>query len=300
MSKGYVYILVTPSENGDLLKIGKSDKRPETSAYQGGKGVPYVAYNIVVSDFDRAERVIRNRFKEYRQGYDDLFNIPIRSAISYIKMVVQEFDKIAHVNKAIEMDPENASFYNNLGCIYDKLEDHDDSIPAYQKAIELAPKNAVFHNNLGCCYGKIGLYHKAIESFNAAVEIQPDFIKNYFDLGFSYHQIGLHKQAVDVFEKAIRLNPDIAQLHYNLGHSYSKMNQDIKAVKAFESAIRINPKYVSAHYSLGVKCLDLGALKAGLKQYNILKKLDGNKARQLFAIIYKHHRKKMTPHPAEG
>ena len=63
----------------------------------------------------------------------------------------EEFDKAEKLyNKAIELDPNNAVAYNNLGhLLYDKLNRPEEGEPLLRKAIELDPNNAVAYNNLG-------------------------------------------------------------------------------------------------------------------------------------------------------
>jgi len=293
MTKGYLYILINPDLPEKLFKIGKSSTIPaRVNPNNLPSDIPYIIYDIQVSDCDKAEILVNKYLGKYRhKKYQDYYNLPIDKAIQIVKDNAEQLDKIEYYKKAIELDPKNSSFHNNLGCIYDKLNNSTAAINSYKKAIAIDPDNAILFNNLGCNYGKLGLYRKAIDSFKESIQIKPDFIKSYFDLGFSYGQLGVHKEAVKAFKMAIKINPNIAQLHYSLGYSYNKLNFHKEAINAFNNAVRVNPKYINAHFSLGIKYLNTDDKENAIKKYKELKELDKYKAKDLFNLIYKQYRK---------
>jgi tetratricopeptide (TPR) repeat protein len=295
MSKGYVYILVDPSLPDNLFKIEKNTQLPPKSDKKSfaRENLPFVGYDIAVSDYQKAEALIRDALNPYRdETYPDYYNLPLSKAISLFKDIAEQMDKIDHFRQAIEIDPDNASFYNNLGCSYDRINNLTAAIDAYKKAVSLEPENALYHNNLGCNYGKLGLFRKAIDSFRTSISLKPDFVKAYFDLGYSYVQLGYYKEAAETFEKAIRINPNIAQIHYALGHAYNNLGLSEKSNASFQNAVRINPKHAKAIYSLALNALHSGDKKTALSQCRVLKEIDDARAKELFRKIYRYVEKK--------
>lgn len=70
-----------------------------------------------------------------------------------------------------------SSIYNNLGIVYDRLKDIDNSIKYHQKSLEIRSKADgkilyILHslNNIGIAYSKNGDYNKAINHFNKAFQ----------------------------------------------------------------------------------------------------------------------------------
>jgi tetratricopeptide (TPR) repeat protein len=59
-----------------------------------------------------------------------------------------------------------------------------------------------------------------------------------------------------------------------------------EAIKAEERAIRLEPNNARAHFSLALAYLRLGNKDAALKQYSLLKTMNGNWARQLYQNLY--------------
>ena len=58
-------------------------------------------------------------------------------------------------------------------------------------------------------------------------------------------------------------------------------------VVAYKQIIRINPDDADAHYHLGIIYCGLDDRGSAMEQYKILKKLDTEKANELFNKIYK-------------
>ena len=56
-------------------------------------------------------------------------------------------DALAFLKRAVELQPDNWSFYSALGVTYDQLDDHAKAEDAYKHALALKPDNAVVLNN---------------------------------------------------------------------------------------------------------------------------------------------------------
>ena len=78
---------------------------------------------------------------------------------------------IADCNEAIELDPKNATAYNNRGYAKGKLVDYQGAIADYNKAIELEPKDAAAYNNRGRAKRELGDYQGACLDWGKAGEL---------------------------------------------------------------------------------------------------------------------------------
>ncbi|MEO1404045.1 MAG: tetratricopeptide repeat protein, partial [Cyanobacteria bacterium J06635_1] len=61
-----------------------------------------------------------------------------------------------------------------LGNTYNDLKRYDEAISAYEKAIELDPDDATAHYNLGNTYKALKRYDEAISAYEKAIELDPD------------------------------------------------------------------------------------------------------------------------------
>lgn len=73
---------------------------------------------------------------------------------------------IEHYSHAIELNPNNASIYNNRGITYYTKGDNDLAITDLNKAIDLNPDYAMAYNNRGAAYGEKGDIDRSIADLN--------------------------------------------------------------------------------------------------------------------------------------
>ena len=90
-------------------------------------------------------------------------------------------------------------FVYNSNCNYAK------AIEGYEKAIELKPDYASAYHNLGIVYRKQGNFDKSIESYEKAIELDPDDASVYYNLGIAYHNDDDFTTALFYYRKAASL-----------------------------------------------------------------------------------------------
>ena len=65
-------------------------------------------------------------------------------------MILNKYQEAkSNLKKAIELQPDYAEAYNNLGNAYKEMEEYNEAILVYEKAIELNPQYYEAYNNLG-------------------------------------------------------------------------------------------------------------------------------------------------------
>ena len=125
------------------------------------------------------------------------------------------------------------------------------SIESYQKALELQPDNAGFRNNVALEMIKNGDAETGFAELEKAATLDPaNAGKYYFNLG----AIMINQQntdgAVDAFRKAVQIDPTYSPAHYQLGltmMAQAKMTDDGSiqpvpgTIEAFEACVKSNP-----------------------------------------------------------
>jgi tetratricopeptide (TPR) repeat protein len=165
---------------------------------------------------------------------------------------LKEYDNaILYYQKSIDLNPNNASPYINLGLAYHDKGNLDKAIQVLQKAIDLNPQNSMAFNNLGAAYAAKGNLDKAIELYEKAVEINPEYSAAYNNMGSAYIQKGNFDKAIQLFQKAIDLNPQNFQAYVGLGMAYEANGNDDKAIELLQKAIEFNPNSFDAYLGLG-------------------------------------------------
>ena len=80
------------------------------------------------------------------------------------------------------------------------------AIEYYLKTIELRPNDAHAYNNLGNSYKEIKNYTKAINAFQNAIILKPDYASAHYNLGIVYQKNKNFEIALDSYRKAARLS----------------------------------------------------------------------------------------------
>lgn len=199
-----------------------------------------------------------------------------------------KFDQaIEQLQLAIKTNPECAEAYNNLADVYRKLGQYADAIQVYNRVIQVRPRYAPAYYELGITYDRLGQYQQAIQAYASALEVKPDYVQAYSNLGVAYGRLGQWQNEIDACSKAIKIDPAFADAYNNLGVALGQLGRYPESIQAFDRAILLNPNFAEAHLGLGIAHLMSGDKNAALKEYQILKKLDAEKANMLLDLIQK-------------
>jgi arylsulfatase A-like enzyme/Flp pilus assembly protein TadD len=135
-------------------------------------------------------------------------------------------------------DPEN---FNFLGVAYYKKGDFANALENYHKALELDNNYASVFNNIGSIYLRIYLvkrderaYRLAMDNFTRAITIDPRLFAAYNSRGAAYKFKNQVDKAIGDWKKAIEINPNFIDAYFNIGISYLGMGDKVSALKYFQ------------------------------------------------------------------
>ncbi len=103
--------------------------------------------------------------------------------------------------RVLEVDPNYASSYNNLGYLELNRGNYEKAIEYMRKYSFLAPDLANPHDSLGEVLMVLGRYEEAEAEFRTSIKMQPDFYHSLINLGKTYISRGQLKTGLDILEK---------------------------------------------------------------------------------------------------
>ena len=121
------------------------------------------------------------------------------------------------LSKAITINPNIASCYNNLSIALTELEELEGALERLDKAIYLDPNFVDAYNNKANILFKLRKYDEAITNYNKAIKINSKYFKAYNNKGNVLFEQAKYKEAIKCFEKAISINPEYINAINNLG-----------------------------------------------------------------------------------
>jgi protein O-mannosyl-transferase len=184
---------------------------------------------------------------------DSLEKYPDRNVPAYANLGVfygnaSQWDKaIAHLTKAIDMDPKYPDAFANRGVAYGNVGEPEKAISDFSKTIEINPKYAKAYHNRAVSYAGLGQYDKAIADLSKAIELEPKYISAYVNLGLLYYQKNEIDNAIGIGLKGLKEDPQNADLMVKTGNYYLEKGDPGHAIEQFRSC-------------LGIKMNDPGAI----------------------------------------
>jgi adenylate cyclase len=115
---------------------------------------------------------------------------------------------ISELQRAIELNPNDALSLRLLGMVMLWSSRPDETIQAYETALRFDPRTSPgTHMLLGLGYYLKGQYDAAISTIERGVAQHPDFVGNYIALAAAYAQTGQSEEAARAAAKVLQLDP---------------------------------------------------------------------------------------------
>ena len=153
--------------------------------------------------------------------------------------------------QAIEVNPQQPSYYYYLGRVQLKLEQWQTALKCFQNAAELDSDNADIQHNLGDAWSRGKSWSNAVTAYQKAIAIGTDNSWTYHNLGYALLQLEQWQSAADNFQRAIALKADFVWSHYNLGEALFHLEQWDDALTAYRAALQIEPGLSEAKAKVG-------------------------------------------------
>ena len=129
-------------------------------------------------------------------------NIFVLEALAGNAMMSEDPDDVEKAwLKVLDVDPNYASSYNNLGYMELNRGNYEKAIEYMRKYSFLAPDLANPHDSLGEVLMVMGRYEDAEAEFRTSIKMQPDFYHSLINLGKTYISRGQLKTGLNILEK---------------------------------------------------------------------------------------------------
>jgi len=161
----------------------------------------------------------------------------------------------------------HAEYHSKLGSLLVERGQVNEGIAHCQKALVLQPDDAATHYNFGSALGLKGQTDEAIRQFQEALRLKPDYAEAHNNLGGALGLKGQADAAIHQFQEALRLKPEQAEAHYNLAVALSQKGQTDEAIRQLQETLRLRPDHVQAHNALGSALYQRGRVGEAIQQF---------------------------------
>lgn len=250
-------LALVESKNGKLVEITGFD-----DLMNGISEITGFSLDDLLISFDRRKENLVNRITKFKEDsakksigvYANQLNEKPSENLSAVDYFVLGYKAGVENNltsaeeyyrKAVELNPNYADAYNNLGIIVYKDENRQKEAEGYyRKAIELNPNYADAYYNLGVMFGKDETRQEAEKYYRKAIELNPNFLNAYCNLGVLLTKDETrYQEAEENYRKALELNPKDADIYYNLAELNRRKNNPDEFFKYLKQAIELNSEH---------------------------------------------------------
>ncbi|XP_052838044.1 stress-induced-phosphoprotein 1 [Drosophila gunungcola] len=186
----------------------------------------------------------------------------------------KEFETaLKHYNAAIEHDPTDITFYNNIAAVYFERKEYEECIKQCEKGIEVGRESRADFKLIAKSFARIGNTYRKLENYKQA--------KAYYEKAMSEHRTPEIKTSLSEVEAKIKeeerrayINPEKAEEEKEQGNHYFKKGDYSNAVKHYTEAIKRNPDDPKLYSNRAACYTKLAAFDLGLKDCDTCIKLD--------------------------
>jgi len=189
-------------------------------------------------DYDRAEQELRKALENEAQNVEAM--IELGHTLS-LQGRIREAETV--LLEAESLQPEHWPAHDMLIHFYRAFDDQPDhyerSVKHAMKVVELTPENAAAWNNLGTAYHSLEQYDAAKAAWDRALELEPTRTA-YTNRGLQYYYEGRFADSAAMQIKATELAPNDHRAWGRLAESYHWMGtEDESSSQAYATAIRL-------------------------------------------------------------
>ena len=241
-----------------------SGPSPQAAAAYNGRGVCYRELgqvDLALTDFNNAIEMDRSN-PEIAANYGDLL----------VNRVGDPTTALRYLDKAIELDPENAEAFRNRGMAHAQLHEFDEAVEDLQKSIELDPNDYETYTTLASIHiaqedlaPAVEDYTRAIEKYTPKESSDPKtFVDGYLRRGEARLQLALEddtppERRQELYEAVIADTDRVLEEYpdrfpnsglalFQRGSAMRLQGRLNEAIKSLTDAIQIIPSGTEAPY----------------------------------------------------
>lgn len=193
-----------------------------------------------------------------------------KTALSNAELLEKENPEFSLLLEKAKANPRSGELHFRLAKAYHSFGVYDEAQLHYQKAVQLEPENPSYYEQIGRFWRDRGAPALGVNSLQRALQLRSDFVEAWNTLGTLYDRLGDRAKAQESYLKALALNPELDYVHNNLSYSYLQDENLDEAVHHGEQAVRLNPLSSVAHNNLGIAYGMRGDLARALQEFSLV------------------------------
>ena len=159
-------------------------------------------------------------------------------------------DAERHYRRALELKPDYAPVYVNLGDVLLAQQRSAEAVEAYLRAGTLGVVDPQLDGRIADAFLRFGKPDQAVDFYRRALSSGDRSSQTYNNLILALIQSDRMDEAIKVFPEALQLDPNNATLHFAYASALLDSGRHGEATGEFNRAVALNPDLISARRDL--------------------------------------------------
>ncbi len=170
----------------------------------------------------------------------------------------------ATLRTMLKYEPKFDKTYRYLGRITEDTGRYREAIYWFQKAIELRPQEPTYYNNLGYNYARLGYPRQAIGQYQHALALDPSYIRPQVNLARAALELKDYSLAKDALTSLQATHPDHPWIISSLCRVLVELDDPVTAAPSCREAVRIQPRHAPSLHALSRAYIGQGQFSEAL------------------------------------
>ncbi len=118
--------------------------------------------------------------------------------------------------------------------------DKQRAISLYEEILELDPEYAAAYINLGTIHFHLRQFGRAEELYRRATVADPSYVLAFFDLGNVLDELRRLDESIVAYQRAVALAPRYADAHYNLALAFERKGELRQALRHWHAYLKLD------------------------------------------------------------
>jgi tetratricopeptide (TPR) repeat protein len=118
--------------------------------------------------------------------------------------------------------------------------DKQRSIELYEEMLQLDPDYAPGYINLGTIHFHLKQFDRAEELYRQATEKDQNYVLAFFDLGNVLDELERPDESIAAYQRAVELAPRYADAHYNLALAFERKGERRAALRHWQAYVKLD------------------------------------------------------------
>jgi tetratricopeptide (TPR) repeat protein len=195
-------------------------------------------------------------------------------------------EALAIFDKAVQLKPDDAELWRQLGGALAALNRPDDALLAYQHVLKLSPAHFEAAYQSGTLLHQMERFEEALAAFDLCGQWQPDNLSALFSRARTLRALDRHEECLALYRRLHALAPEDPVICNNVGDALVRLQRFQDGLTWFEKALQLKPDSAEVLANKGMALYQLNRLDEALDAYAQAKVRDPDSAGNIWQFAH--------------